>query len=298
MADSVRRLTETDWTVLANRIKDGKCTPFIGAGVYSEGTSMRSTIARNWAQSYGYPLSDGSDLARVARALSVEVDPSFARSELAKEVKKFTVPNFTDVSEPYNILADLQLPIYITTNYDDFMEQALLKRRRDAKSETCRWKKELEGETSYLDGGFEPTVANPLVFHMFGYSGNPDSLVLTEDDFFQFLIKVSKEQDLIPHRIRRAITGVSVLLLGYRLDDWDFRVLIHLLASSIGLNAGSTHVSVQMSPAGYEAPEELRAKVQNFFDKCFDTITPNIRIRISWETTQDFIRKLKEKVES
>jgi hypothetical protein len=41
----VKRMQDTDWEVLMKRIKDGRCTPFLGAGVYSEGPSLRSSVA-------------------------------------------------------------------------------------------------------------------------------------------------------------------------------------------------------------------------------------------------------------
>ena len=34
-------------------------------------------------------------------------------------------PDFRAPSEPHAVLADLPLPIYMTTNYDDFMVKAL-----------------------------------------------------------------------------------------------------------------------------------------------------------------------------
>lgn len=296
MAEPVKRLTEQDLQLLVERIKDGRCTPFIGAGVYSEWPTERTAIAQKWALEYGYPLMDGSDLARVARFVTVERDAEYARTKLINEIKQLRPPAFDDPNEPYNILAALPLPIYITTNYDTFLEQALQKRMRNFKAETCRWKDVLiKYEHSHLDDDHHsPSETSPSVYHLYGHVGNPDSLVLTEDDYFQFLIKVSKDPKLIPHRIQRAVTGVSVLLLGYRFDDWDFRALIHLLASSLEISTSSTHVSVQMSPAGYESPAELQDKVQNFFDKYFGSIRSNIRV--SWEPTQIFISKLRNLV--
>src|SRR5262245_32875994 len=79
--EKVRGLDDRGWEVLLRRIRDGSCTPILGAGVYSNGTSIRSNIARKWAAKYEYPLSDCGDLARVARFLSVEfADAEYAAS--------------------------------------------------------------------------------------------------------------------------------------------------------------------------------------------------------------------------
>src|SRR6185437_9644170 len=91
---------------------------------------------------------------------------------------------------------------------------------------------------------------------------NLESLVFTEDDYYEFLINVSSDDDSIPKRVRRAMTGTSLLLLGYRMEETDFRVLFHyLLAKSLQVSSRRTHVAVQV-PVDEAKPEEQRKKVQ------------------------------------
>jgi hypothetical protein len=288
----VKRIDSKDWEVLLRKIKDGKCTPFLGAGVYSEGPSLRSSVARKWSTEYHYPFTDGTDLARVARFLTVEYgDAEYASSKYVEELNNLSVPNFDDPKDPYTILAKLPLPVYVTTNYDDFMEQALIKQKRDVKRDLCKWMGSLEDETSALaEQSFQPNVANPVVFHLYGYMQNQQSMVLSEDDYFQFLINVSKDSNLIPTRIQKAITGTSLLLLGYSLEDWDFRILFHILAGYLKNTRDKIHVAVQLSPSSTDANVKQRA--QAFFDKYFEARSPDIRV--SWETTQEVVNKLGE----
>lgn len=44
--ETVRRLDDNGWEVLLRRIKDGRCTHILGAGVYSEGPSLRTKVAK------------------------------------------------------------------------------------------------------------------------------------------------------------------------------------------------------------------------------------------------------------
>lgn len=287
---AVRRLEQNDWEVLIRRIRDGKCTPILGPGVYSKGRSMRSEVAQKWATKYHYPLTDVGDLARVARFLTVEFhDAEYAASLYVDELKELPVPDFADAEEPHVRLAKLPLPVYVTTNYDNFMEQALRRGNKDAKSDLCRWISSID-EPSPLSEGHKPNVANPLVFHLYGVAQSQQSLVLSEDDYFQFLINVSKDADLIPTIVQRAITGSSLLLLGFRLDDWDFRVLFHFLAGYLKASQGKTHVAVQISPLSTDAPDQVKERAQAFFDKYFESKSPDIRV--SWDTTADFVSKL------
>jgi hypothetical protein len=273
------------------RIKDGRCTPFIGAGVYSEGPSLRSSIAKKWAVEYNYPFADGADVARVARFLNVEYgDAEYASGKYVEELSKIPTPKFDDPNEPYNILAKLPLPIYVTTNYDDYMEQALRKNQRDVKPDLCKWVKSVEDTSPLAEQGFQPNVANPSVFHLYGYTQTQQSMVMSEDDYFQFLINVSKDQELIPKRIQQAITGTSLMLLGYSLEDWDFRILFHFLAGYLKNSTSKTHVAVQLSPSA--STDDLKQRSQAFFDKYFESKSPDIRV--SWETTQGFVGMLRD----
>jgi hypothetical protein len=287
----VKRMQDTDWEVLMKRIKDGRCTPFLGAGVYSEGPSLRSSVAKKWAAKYHYPFRDDDDVARVARFLNVEYgDAEYASGQYIDELSKLKLPNFDDANEPYNILAKLPLPIYVTTNYDDMMEQALMKNKRDVKRDLCKWVKGLEDTSPLAEQGFQPNVANPSVFHLYGYTQTQQSMVMSEDDYFQFLINVSKDPELIPKRIQQAITGTSLMLLGYSLEDWDFRILFHFLAGYLKNSTSRTHVAVQLSPTATDTDIKLRS--QAFFDKYFESKSPDIRV--SWETTQNFVAMIRD----
>jgi SIR2-like domain len=65
---------------------------------------------------------------------------------LGREIKKVQIPNFY-LDEYRNTppagLADLNLPIYITTNYDYFIEEALKAKGKQPISDFCRWNEDL-----------------------------------------------------------------------------------------------------------------------------------------------------------
>ena len=61
----------------------------------------------------------------------------------------------------------------------------------------------------------DPTVAKPLVYHLFGHISDPDSVVLTEDDHFAWLIAWIARRKDIPPAVRKAMISKSLLFLGY-----------------------------------------------------------------------------------
>jgi hypothetical protein len=124
-------------------------------------------------------------------------------------------------------LAVAPLPIYITTSYHNFLEVALKKARKDPQTEICRWHDGLNTIPSVFEreAFYEPTPEQPLVYHLHGFDQYPKSLVLTEDDHLDFLTNISRDQEAIHQRVNQALTESSLVILGYSVRQWDFRVL-------------------------------------------------------------------------
>ena len=110
------------------------------------------------------------------------------------------------------------------------------------------------------DHGYRPAEASPLIYHLFGHHARPRSLVLTEDDYFDFLIGVTRDKDLVPVGVRRAFADSSLMFLGFRLDEWDFRVLFRSIINQEGdRRSEHTHVAVQIDPEEGRSMEPERA---------------------------------------
>ena len=88
----VNTLQDRDWTLLLRRIRDGKCTPFLGAGACFGALPLGSDIARQWAQEFKYPLEDNGDLPRVAQYLAVQYDPMFPKEEILTHFENVSPP--------------------------------------------------------------------------------------------------------------------------------------------------------------------------------------------------------------
>jgi hypothetical protein len=290
----MQNMSDGDWNLLLGRIKDGRCTPFLGAGACAGVFPLGSAIARDWAQEHGYPLQDAHDLARVAQYVAVTVDALAPKEKIQAQFQRVRLPDFTAPNEPHGILADLPIPVYMTTNYDDCMAKALESRNKVPRQELCHWNtfvRENVQSVFEIEPGFSPTPANPLVFHLHGHLSMPESMVLTEDDYLDFLVNISRDSDLIPARVRRAMTATSLLFLGYRLADWDFRVLFRGIVSYVEKALQRVHVAVQLVPGRGEINEEQLEKAQEYLVKYFD----DLRIRVYWGTCQEFVTELRHR---
>jgi len=61
-----------------------------------------------------------------------------------------------------------------------------------------------------------------------------------------FLVRMAKTPTLLPPRIQESIRGTSLLFIGYRLSDWNFRVLFRWLVEPSSRGIRGLSVTVQL----------------------------------------------------
>ena len=142
----------------------------------------------------------------------------------------------SDPAEPHRVLARLPLPIYITTDPSSLLEKALAAAGKEPQVELCRWNEHVEVLPSIYDDepNYRPDAQRPLVYQLFGSIQEPDSVVLTEDDYFDYLIGVTSNKELIPGVVRRALAEPAPLVLGFSMDEWDFRGRVRIIRGQGG----------------------------------------------------------------
>jgi SIR2-like protein len=310
--ESNKRQIDDNWTDLAWQnllydIDDKKCIPFIGPGASAKWIQL-DEIAKDWAVKgqYPYPQEDSLQLPQVAQFLAIQEGDESIPKKMLSRLLRVKPPNFSlpeHENTVYSVLADLHLPIYITTNYDHLMEDALRSKGKAPVSDYCVWKEPKEKSTeSYIsDTHFDkdvsqnerPSSAKPLVFHLLGDIDNPTSMVLTQRDYINFAIYLSKMGDryTLPHSIRQTLSNSTLLFIGYRLEDLSFLIVfegfIKLMSS---LDSKSIAVQVQMSPKiDPEKQKDIRKYLDKFTDSCF-------KIRIYWDDQHEFLQQLRSRV--
>ena len=271
------------WESLITFIQEQRCTPIIGPGLAEPWLGQASELAHRWAARHGYPFAshDQEDLPRIAQYIQRREGPQYLRLAFYKALReellrrhRSDIPDDllqaetwspdrilraleiaaaqswkSNSTEGHRHLAELRLPIYITTSPGHLLTQALICAGATPQMRLCPWWSHRipESKWRYDD---EPTVERPLVYHLFGHIGTPESLVLSEDHFFDFLIGVTRNRDLIPDTVVNALTSTALLFLGFRTDDWDFRVLFRTLMAQEGSAQlrDYKHVTAQIEP--------------------------------------------------
>jgi hypothetical protein len=309
------------WPALVRSIKRGQFTPILGPGLFEPVLGSQRDLACRWSEAFNYPLAphERESLPQVAQYLATNLDRSFPydeledylRGEIQEHYKSYLPPELlapsaplddlfdaageklmaANPTEPHMALARLPVPVYITTSPNNLLACALRKNGKDPQVVLCPWNEDAELVESVYDRepGYFPTPERPLVYHLFGRLNERRSIVLTEDDYFDFLIGVTSNKDLIPKVIRRALADTALLFLGFQLDDWSFRVLFRsiLAGQGGGRRDQYAHIAAQINPEEGRIlePERARRYLENYFYKGAD-------INIYWGSSDDFIQEL------
>jgi hypothetical protein len=285
---------DEEWNSLLEAIKYKQCTPFLGAGACSGTLPTGKAVAREWAEEVGYPFPDKDNLPRVAQYMAMRegsLGSMTPKLRISDRFSKSGIPDFSRPDEPHRTVADLNLPVYITTNYDNFMSMAIRRDgRRTPTVEVCDWK--MEGRrTTRSRPPVEPSPEKPLVFHLHGTLQTPKTMVLTEDDYLDFLTNISSKPALIPSYVEEALSNSCLLFLGYSLNDMNFKVLFRKLAWYMRHTDGPRHISVQLAPRPMKdasAERELLLRQRDYLEAQFKLQ----KVKIYWGSCSTFAAEL------
>ena len=311
------------WPFLLGNIEDGRVTAFLGPRLTEGLLPSRESVAQSLAEEFNYPLLDRDNLTHVAQFMALR-DPALLRSSYVKVLKR-SLFTYLDASltkrekrrmlrgslsqmtetlnwaervmeiqenEIHHQLADLELPLYVTTNVDSFMFEALKHQEEISPRRIgLRWEQPDAGTPQYAIS--DPNPDEPVVLHLNGYDGDEEQmrhLVLSEDDYLEHFVRLSRDQELIlPSNVLGMLSQHSFLFLGYHLDDWELRVILQGLTKQIAQTSvdRKTHVGVQLEleeeMTSDEAMNYLRRYMQEF------------NVDIYWGSTRQFVNELHNK---
>lgn len=294
--------------------------------VDEEELTINEQLTEEWASEIRYPMADTHNLARVAQFFQVEQKESLlAKSKYLKFLNKYLLdlnendeaykdevgqmrtqeapfsqivqkldyPRFPQsVEDSLRLLAKLPLKIYVTTSYYNFMERALEAENKRPRTQVIFWSGgKLNSKPEHTpDPLYEPSDIEPVVYHLFGLEDYPQTLVLTEDDFMNFLITVVEDTNtqnpIIPLRLREGLAESRLLLLGYRVRDWDFRVLFRFILKWRGTESAPRGMLIQLKPGAKQSGNKEKSieYLSHYFDKK--------QFEVQWTNTEKFIQLL------
>jgi len=280
-------LTDFPFDEVAGWLADGKIVPFLGAGASLAGyTGSRQLpsgagLAKELIDRMkpAYPGQPTDSLTRVAEYYEQTV---FDRSALFDYLHKRFHEEL--VSAPLGKVAQMLAAIpnldgkprfIVTTNYDSFIEHAFRQAGRPLCVITQNMRDPEHGASQVTlklpDGSVDQDDALMFQWHddtrfppgttyLFKMHGsaeqrtgqNADGLIITESDYVDFLVNAGGPVSPLfpPVSLLAAFSRRRFLVLGYSLEDWNFRAFLRLLAlrKAVSKQGQLRHWAIQLSP--------------------------------------------------
>ncbi len=314
------------WDSICRFVRRGDCVPILGPDIAEHILGSTRTLAAELAESANFPLdsahgsSDRFDLARVAQYMMTQHSLEYVKSKVIDEMfvqlektgerllnrPVADDPNLLDAiveklihnddprhADPLKLVAALNAKVFVNAASDSLLERFIAKTPafgalKQPIALASEWRDETLDYRSDAESLGEATVERPYVYYLFGNTQKESTWVLTQDDFFDYLIRTTRYQ-LMPPVISDALVSSSLLFLGFPLDDWKFRIMFRLILAKGGrkLLESYNHVGVQVDPAETTIANARRAK------KYLERYFYNSRIDIYWGSAADFLRELK-----
>jgi SIR2-like domain len=222
---------------IADAVQRGACILFLGAGVhapaptgsdfqYSDadrppfGRELSKTLADSFGLHEHFPGEDEANLQRVA--LFYELVCS--RRQLVEAVQNAVQTDKTP-SPMLRALAQLDFPVIITTNYDQLLETALVQAGKQPR--VAVYTPHMEATTDHRD----PRPQSPVVFKIHGDVFRHETMVITDEDYIDFVLRMNSKEpyDPVPLTLKYYLTRFTTLFVGYRLVDYNLRLLFRTL---------------------------------------------------------------------
>lgn len=215
-------LAQIDWADLLDTLEAEKCVLFLGSGAYqAPGGGNIETALAGWldADNPENPFirlfnADGFFLFRKNR---------FKR-KVAAHIRDFYSQPFPETEALFGQLAQIPFSIIVALTPDN-----LLTRTFDTHG--FAYQSDFYFRHRKAPEQFErPTKNKPLAYNLLGNIEEPESLVLTHGDFFDYLESVFRANSMHPALKDELEAAERYIFLGLPYEKWYFQLLLRVLS--------------------------------------------------------------------
>ena len=274
-------LADEHFDKVAHYLAEGELVPLLGAGVnlcdrtdaetyeYDRNLPSGRELSELLAREYDYPedREDREDLLRVAQYAQARLRHSEEEHRLRDSLHRIFRADYGPTSV-HSFLAGVPARtgthlLALTTNYDDALEQAFESAGepysvvfyRASRDGRCWLRHGGETEAQVIARPERHTAISlderSVILKVHGAVDRRerrsfnDSYVISEDHYIDFLASTRLET-LVPKSLLVPLLNSALLFLGYRLKDWNLRVILHELWSTrdFGYPAWAVHRGV------------------------------------------------------
>jgi len=290
---------ERHWNNLVGSLRHGNCVLMLGSEIpvkvasttsttaSTDGTTLAEELRRRLARELEEDDRSATGTTLAALAQQYEDTEGFGPTTLRATAEMALTSRQYSPSSVHEQLAALPFSLIVTTSQDTLLEQALKAAGKAPVSQRYHLRGDKRENPEFVVPG---SPASPVVFHLFGSAEEPSSLVLSENDVLDFLIRVVSERPPLPNSLLRVLKriGQSFLFVGFGIRHWDLRILLKILLRALELNRSGPAV----------AAEPLDSLVQSDRDEMILFYQRGTRVELEDADVGTFLTKLSERLEA
>jgi hypothetical protein len=230
--EHLSQFSDVDWVALIETIQNDQCVLIFGPDI-SIPDGEESPLAWQLANEFAALLKDElppkefgkispDNLPQTSLFYSHikggDIYPrTIARSFFKKKADKS--------SSLHKNLAELPFRTVITSAHDEMFLRALESKGKAPKVHCYNF------NGNQHEAVAKGTIESPMVYYLYGHPRELQSLVLTESDLLDFLVKVIKGRPELPDNILSMFASEKkcYLFLGFGFRNWYLRILMHVM---------------------------------------------------------------------
>lgn len=214
---------DQDWEEIIDSLEAEKCVIFLGSGIYQAPEGERIERALEQSLEVNKPdhpaihlyNDDGFFLFRNERR---------HKRKVIEQIKSFYNQPFPETSARFAELAQIPFNIIISLMPDNILARTFdelgLAYQPDLYFRNRPHAKDFE----------KPSRNKPLIYNLLGNIEEPESLVLTHSDFFDYLESVFMAKSMHPQLKEELEKAERYIFLGLPYEKWYFQLLLRVLS--------------------------------------------------------------------
>jgi hypothetical protein len=265
--------------LIANKVAAHECILFLGSAVHAPSPKgskyvytkdkcppIGNQLAELLAVTSAFLEENKDDLQRVSQHYEYTLERGALVADITKHVSVGKEP-----SPVLHALAELRFPLVITTNYDNLYERAIDAVNKKRAVEAARaaggpvdeqaieaatkglydlsiYNRDKNVETHDCERQLNPE--RPYILKIHGDISDPSSIVITDEDYIHFIMRMS---DTEPHNpigpnLATHLSENHILFIGYRLTDYNLRLLFKTLRWKKDVSVKPVSIAIDLNP--------------------------------------------------
>lgn len=287
-------LNEADLNIILEAIENKKCILFLGPEINNlkENISVEEALSE-YLGSQGIKLNFYKDEGLYL------FDEHTSFPKLSYNIKQF----YSNLEIPpiYEQIAKIPFHLVLSITPDLFLDKTFEKYNFDR---NCSVYNKVENPENIV----KSTKESPLLYYLFGSYEKFESLMLTHDDLFNFLVAILSKHELPVELSNLILDAHNFIFLGFRFDHWYVQILLRLFNSKVKpiytkFSIGRYALSKSIKPTTRAfCIDEFRMTfiddgIQKFVDQLFDAHKKSGKLRIPVNKELSIVKQLESCVE-